>query len=221
MHAIQKGSRNGCSQFVACLFIACLGCGSGGKPVAPVSADDLMKGIVTAQPAETPESLAAKKSKLESNLSSAKELIAKDELDTAIGLLEDAVGLDPKNREVLFLLVKASQARSKQLLEEDVWKSYRLIVQAGGYMRTVHELHPELSPEEKKVMADVLFDEACSHGRSKRYEEFRGSLGAALAAGFADPERIKNDADIKPLWEVPELKDLLTEAVATASSHSP
>lgn len=210
MHALQRESRN-----CFWILIACLGCG--GKPAAPITSDDLMKGIVTAQPVETAESLAARKVKLESNLSSAKELIAKNELDSAIGLLEEAVGFDPKHREVLYLLVQASRNRSQQLLQEDAWKSYRLIVQAGGYMRTLQELHPDLSPEEKQVMADVLFDEACSHGRSKRYEEFRGSLGAALAAGFADAERIKNDPDIKPLWDVPELRELLTEAVTTAT----
>ncbi len=109
--------------------------------------------------------------------------------------------------------MQASQQRSTELLTEDAWKSYRLIVQAGGYLRTLQELSPELSADEKRLFAAVLFDEACSHARSKRYDEFRGSLGAALSAGFADADRIKNDPAIKPLWEVDQLKEMLEQAV--------
>ena len=194
------------------LALVGVGCGSS-ESSKPANAEDMLKGIVTAQPADTPESLAKKQAQLELNLKAAKEQIASGEFDAAIAGLEEAVGFDPRHREVLLLLVQASRQRSKELTQEDPWKSYRLIVQAGGYLRTFQEAHSDLSPDEKRLLADVLFDEACSHARSKRQDEFRGSLGAAIAAGFTDAARIENDLDIKPFWDVPEMKEMLKQTV--------
>ncbi len=210
----QKVWRKFGSAFVGLMCLS----GCGGSPQVksnPPSSEDLLAGIVTAQAPDTPESLAEKKLKLQAKLDSAKELMAKGELDPAIANLEEAVAFDPKHREVLMLLVKTSQQRSKEVTKEDPWKSYRLIVQAGGYLRTLREIHPDLSPEEQQLFAGVLFDEACSHAKSKRYDEFRGSLSAALGAGFKDAERLRSDSDIKPLWDVPEMKEVLDQAVAS------
>ncbi len=76
-------------------LMACAGCGSSTSAPAPNS-QDMLKGIVTARPPDTPESLAEKQAKLESNLKLAKDNIAQGKLDEAIALLEEAVGLIPK-----------------------------------------------------------------------------------------------------------------------------
>ena len=201
------------------LALVCVGCGSteSSKPANP---EDMLSGIVTAQPADTPETLAKKKAQLESNLKAAEEQIASGQLDSAIAGLEEAVGFDPKHREVLLLLVQVSRQRSKELSQEDPSKSYRLIVQAGGYLRTLQEAHSDLSPDEKRLLAEVLFDEACSHARSKRQDEFRGSLSAAISAGFADAKRIETDPDIKPFWDVPELKAMLKQTVDSLNTST-
>lgn len=188
---------------------------------ATSSQEDLLKGIVTSLPPDTPETLAAKKAKLESNLTIAREAAAKGDLDQSISLLEESVGLDPQHREVLMLLIKTSQLRSRELRAEDPWRCYRLIVQAGGYIRTFREAHKELSTEERQLLANALFDEACAHARSKRQSEFSSALSAAIEAGFADTDRLESDPDLELFRKVPEMEALIRNATDSIAKPTP
>lgn len=192
--------------------------GAGGSSGSP---EDLLKGIVTVQPPDTPESLAAKKNKLEANLKLAREVAAKGDLDQSIALLEESLGLDPDHADVMFLLIQNSQTRAKEIAKEDLWRSYRLIVQAGGYMRRLKDNHKDFSKEEQELMANVLFDEACAHARSNRHEEFSGAFSAALGAGFANIERLKSEPDLELFRKVPEMNTLINKAIETLSATKP
>lgn len=198
---------------LALVSVGIIGCGSNEANVSQPSQDELMQGIVTSGAPETSESRIANQRKLEENLQQARAATASGELDKAIDLLEASLSLDAKHRDVLLLLVQNSQARSKSVLKDDAWRSYRLIVQAGGYMRILRDTYPELSDTEKQVLTSVLFDEACAHARSKRREEFASSLSAAMASGFNDTERLNSDPDLDEFRQVPEMAALIKSAI--------
>lgn len=194
-----------------------VGCGSSqpqpNETVKPAGGqDDLLAGIVTARPAETPATLEEKRTKLASHLALAQEFAERGELDRAIQLLEEAVRLDAKHRTVLLLLMQYSQARSKAVEAEDQARAYRLMVQSGGYLRMLRDAHRDFSMEERAVIANVLFDEACAHARSKRQEETSGSLAAAIEAGFDDLQRLKSEPDFEEFRKVPAMAKMLAEA---------
>jgi len=183
------------------------------------SQEELMKGIVTVQPPDTPESLAAKKTKLEANLKKSIEFVARGNLEPAMKLLEESMSLDSKHRELLLQLVQVLRRRSRELVAEDPARSYRLMVSAGGYLDILQASHKDFTKEEKELFASVLFDEACAHARSNRYEEFTGAFNAAMGEGFSDLERLKSEPDLKLFREVPKLKEIIEKAEAEIAKH--
>lgn len=182
--------------------------------------EDLLQGIVSSAPPDTPQSLAAKKTKLKENLSLVEEATAKGDKDRAITLLEESLGLDPQHREVLHRLIETSSLRSKELRTEDPWRCYQLIVQAGGYVKTLQETYKDLSQNERQTIASVMFEEACAHARSKRQEEFSGAFNAAIDAGFADLDRLNSEPDLEAIRKVPEIDALIRNAADKLSKRS-
>ena len=183
------------------------------------SQEELMKGIATVEPPDTPESLAAKKIKLETNLKQSADSVTQGKLDQAIKLLEDSMSLDSKHRELLLQLVQVLRRRSRELVAEDPARSYRLMVSAGGYLNMLQAAHKDFTKEEKQLFAGVLFDEACAHARSNRYEEFTGAFNAALGEGFSDLERLKSEPDLMLFRQVPKLKEIIDKAEDDLAKH--
>ena len=182
--------------------------------------EPVLDGIHTAKPAETPESLAEKRAKLESHLKLAQQSVARGELDGAIRLLEEAVLFDAHHRTVLLLLTQCLQTRSKELAAVDPRRAYGLMVQSGGYLRALRRAHHDFSIEEQEIIANVLYDEACAHARSNRQEETTGSLHAAIDAGFDDLERLDSEPDFEQFRQVPAMANLFVEAASRIESRA-
>ena len=197
-----------------------VGCGTSSEPPTEPTPDELLAGIVTAKTAETPELLARNKEKLAENLRLAREAKDKNELDRAIRLLEDAVMFDSKNRDVLLTLTQYTQIRSKELATEDPASSYRLMSQASAYLQMLRDAHSDFTDAEKKVIATILFDEACAHARSNRHEESSSALSAALAAGFDDVQRLSSDPDFVELRKLPQFASLLDSGIENAKKKT-
>lgn len=210
--------------YLAAAFLSFPGCNLGkvndGASGGANNQEDLLQGIVSSTPPDTPESLAAKKIKLEENLALAQDAAAKGEKDRAISLLEESLGLDPQHREVLNLLIETSSLRSKELRTEDPLRCYQLIVQAGGYIKTLQEKYKDLSQNERQTIASVMFEEACAHARSKRQEEFSGALNAAIDAGFADLDRLNSEPDLDAFRKIPAMDALIRNAADKISKQN-
>ncbi|MCI0358294.1 MAG: hypothetical protein L0211_07415 [Planctomycetaceae bacterium] len=190
-------------------------------PAAPAAVvqEDYLAGIVTATPPETPETLAAKRARLEANLKLAQESADGGDLDQAIGLLEDAVMLDPKHRTVLLLLTQYLHQRSLALEEEDPRRAFGLMRQSGGYLRMLRDAHDDFSAEEREQFANVLFDEACAFARANRQEDFSGSLSAAIEAGFDDLARLETEPDLSQFRRDEKMSAILKDAQRRIESH--
>lgn len=182
--------------------------------------EDLLAGIVTSVPPDTPETLALKKGKLENNLALAKEVAAKGDFDQAITLLEDSLVLDPNHREVLALLISTSSARAREMHSEDPGRFYRLIVQAGGYIQTLKDAYKDLTNVEREMIANVSFDEACAHARSKRQTEFTSAFNAAMDAGFADLALLESEPDLEEFRKIPEMDSIIRNAIEAITKRS-
>ena len=132
----------------------------------------------------------------------------------AIRALEDALMVDARDRDVLRLIVDRSRRRSRAVRDDDPAQSYRLMVSAGEYLRTLRQYYPEPTDEERALALDVLYDEAAAHARSTRMEEATGALRDLVAAGFRDFDRIRDDPDWDPLRAVPQFPPLFDEIAA-------
>lgn len=212
-----------CCFFWGAALFTLLGCNAGkvndGASGRTSNQEDLLQGIVTSQPPDTAETLAAKKTKLEENLALARDFAAKGDNDQAITLLEQSLGLDSKHREALILLIETSSIRSKEIRTEDPLRCYQLIVQAGGYIKTLQETYQDLTAEERETVASVMFEEACAHARSKRQEEFSGAFNAAMEAGFADLNRLNSEPDLEAFRKIPAMDALIRGAVESIAKR--
>ena len=206
--------------WAAAIAVSVFGCQQGnndGMSGSASSQEELMKGIMTVPTTETAESLAAKKTQLHENMKQAKELSAQGQIREAVKLLESSVLLDHKNRELLVEVVRAKRALAKIQVTEEPTEFYPTIVSAGAYLRTLQGYFSDFTTEEKELFAGVLFDEACAHARSNRREEFSGAFSAAISEGFADVERLQNDPDLNEFRKVPELKNMIDQAIESIS----
>jgi hypothetical protein len=134
--------------------------------------------------------------------------------EAAIVVLDEAVLIDPVNREVLAMLVKAYLAGAEKAEASDPAKSYRYNVTCGGYMRELRDKFQNLTAEEKALIVACLRSEAAAHAKSKRVEETTGSLRELKGAGFADFESLRQDPDFAAIFEVEAFRNAFDEMVA-------
>jgi hypothetical protein len=187
-----------------------------------VEATDYLTGIATASPADTAESRAEKQVRIEKTLLLVQELTGRGELDEAIRSLEDAVMLDPKHRQVLFLLTQCLHTRSQVLEKTDPRRAFGMARQAAGYLKMLRDAHADFTVDERRLFADVLFDEARAYARANRQEDFSAALSAALDAGFDDVSRLRSEPDFELMRKDPRMAAVLQAAdlhIESQASH--
>lgn len=144
----------------------------------------------------------------------AKKALADGDPEGAIVVLDEAVLIDPVNRELLAMLVRAYTAGAEKAKSADPAKFYRYNVTCGGYMRELRDKFTDLTADEKELIMSALRNEAAAHAKSKRVEETTGSLRELKGAGFADFESLQKDPDFAAIFEVESFrKDF--DAIAT------
>ncbi|MBI3463447.1 MAG: hypothetical protein HY000_10365 [Planctomycetes bacterium] len=148
----------------------------------------------------------------------AKEAADKGDYDQAIETLENAVMLDATHRTVLLLLTHFASTRSKAIGDRDPDKAHGLILKSGGYLRMLRGAHKDFTDEEKRVFAQVFYDEACAHARLSLRDETLASLREARAAGFDELDRLRTDASFVTLLDLPSFQKLLEEWAASAQN---
>ncbi len=157
---------------------------------------------------------------VEERVEQAEEFAKTGDYAKAIDTLEEALLIDAKHRTVLLLLVKYAQIQSLAIAKKEPADGFGLMMKAGAYLRMLRAAHHDLTEEEKQLVAEVLFNEACANARSVRLEETLGSLREAVAAGFKDFHRITEDADWAAMRELPQFQKALKELMPKAASES-
>ncbi len=148
---------------------------------------------------------------VEERLEQAEEFARAGDYAQAIERLEEALLIDSKHRRVLLLLVEYAQARSLAVAAKDPAEGFHMMIISGSYLRILRETHHDLTDEEKQLVAEVFFNEACANARALRLEETLGSLRAAVAAGFKDLHRVTEDADWAAMRELPQFQKAFQE----------
>lgn len=190
---------------IALILLGAAGC-SGGTPPGDDQAPALVLPTVSTRPEGT----------VEERLVKAQALAEAGDRSRAIEALDEALLIDAKDRKALYLLAKYGREESRAVAEADPARAYRLMVSAGGYLRSLRDAYPDASDEEMSLVLDVLYDEASAHARSKRVEETTGALREAVAAGFNDFDRLRADPDWKEMLEIPQFQKPFEDITASA-----
>jgi hypothetical protein len=169
-------------------------------PVADQAPTESMVPVIPAGPAKPTGTV-------QERLTRAEELAAKSDHAGAIRLLDEALLLDAKDRQLLFKQAEYCRARSRALAATDPAEAYKLIVSSGSYLRMLNRAYPEPTADERKLALEILYDEASGHARSLRLEETLGTLNELVGAGFRDFDRIRKDDEWKGMRELPQFQE--------------
>jgi thiol-disulfide isomerase/thioredoxin len=130
-----------------------------------------------------------------------------DNLVAAVLRFEEAVKIEPRNRDALLSLGRATQVRAMQM--PDGKARYDMFLRSAEVMRKVNELSRALDPMETALYATALYNEACAFALQKKDDKAMVSLTEAVDAGFADAKTLANDSDLVSLHGRPEFAKLL------------
>lgn len=127
----------------------------------------------------------------------------------AAALLEEVVKLDPGHREALLLLATVNQERASVLEGTKQSAAYH---RSAWAMRQIRSRFKKLDDIEKQLLPIALYNEADAFAREGTTESALKSLGEAVDAGFANPDKLRTDRDLEPLRKRPEFQGLVDRA---------
>jgi thiol-disulfide isomerase/thioredoxin len=130
-----------------------------------------------------------------------------NDLVTAIVQFEEAVKLEPGNRDAHFSLAEAAQTRAGQMPEGKA--KYDMLLRSAQAMRKVNELSRRLGPREKGLLVQAIYNEACTYALEKQDDKALASLAEAVDAGFDKAKNLANDEELVSLRGRPEFTRLL------------
>jgi thiol-disulfide isomerase/thioredoxin len=187
------------------LFLAFVGCGQKGAPSGGTSAP--------AGPATAGQQAAPAKPQLASGILQQAEAAAQSgDLDKAITLAEQAVSASPQDTHALFVLASLAQSRGFDLATGDRKAASSFFLKCVSTMRKLRDAKPDLSDEEKLLLSNALYNEACVFALENQADKALASLREAFAAGFDNVSLLATDVDLQALRQLPEFQSLLGQA---------
>jgi predicted Zn-dependent protease len=178
------------------------GCGGQNQPAPAIPVESAVpEAKAPAKPAGT----------VAERIARAKDLMAEGDLEGAIVALDEAMLIDPADRGLLGMLVRAYGEAAAKAKATDPAKFYRYNVTCGGYMRELRDKFKDLTDEEKQLIVTSLRNEASAHAKSLRVEETSGTLRELKSAGFTDFESLRNDPDWTGILKVDQFRTIFDE----------
>ncbi len=139
----------------------------------------------------------------------------------AVTLLDQALAVEPDNHDALWLLAGITR---QQAMEEKRPKSSPLFLKYAELMRKLRATSKPMSPPERKLLEEALYNEACTYAVEGKKEQAMKSLTEAVNAGFDQSETIATDLELDSLRRLPEFQKLKKKveekAVAQAKEHA-
>ncbi|HLN33448.1 MAG TPA: TlpA disulfide reductase family protein [Gemmataceae bacterium] len=132
--------------------------------------------------------------------------------------LEKAIKIDPKNREALFLLCSVCEGQGNMVAQGSDTKSASVwLLKAANYGKQLRTAYPQLNDQEKTLLSEVLYNEACAEAVAGHSDQALAALKDAFASGFSQVDKLTTDADLKSLQDLPAFKQAFGDLLAKAA----
>lgn len=135
------------------------------------------------------------------------------ELVAAIATLEEAHKLDPKHRQVLLFLTLARQIHAAKLQGKP---QTEMFLRSAESARALRALEGGLNPNERGLVGQALYNEACAFARQGEADRAMSSLNEAVDAGFSDAKALAADDALAALRDRPEFTKLVDKVKESA-----
>jgi thiol-disulfide isomerase/thioredoxin len=171
--------------------------------VPAIAVTGFLAGCSSSEPEPAPLSEATRaevaKTRLDEMVKMAVTLGQSGQQAQAMSFLNDALRLDPKNREAIFRTAEYCLMLGRQGESRDPQGARNLYRRSGEAMRRLRESYPDLTPPERTIAALVRYAEARVLTHDEKPEEAVAALKDSLELGFDEPEMILTDPELDPL----------------------
>jgi len=149
------------------------------------------------------------------------QLAQKQDIDGMMRVLREAHKVDPKHRQVLFLLCNVLQYQAGMASQtgkpEEAYPKY---LEGAGYARTLRDTYQDLQPGETGLVSNMLYNEACANGVGDDADKAMASLKEAVDAGFEDADQLAGDSDLALLHDRADFKELQEKLSEKSREHA-
>jgi thiol-disulfide isomerase/thioredoxin len=170
-----------------------------------------------AGPSTTPEVV---ESRIRQLVSLADSLAEKNRLPEAMSYLADAVKIDPESRLALQRSAQYSLVGGRMTEAKDREMADVLSTRALHFAERMEKAHPDLTPDEKNILALSRYAQARILARREKPEEAIASLKSAIEAGFDDYDALATDPDVESLRSREDFQALLKPIEEKARADS-
>lgn len=133
--------------------------------------------------------------------------------------VEPALG--EMSREALGQKMAATQQQGFQLMGQNKSaEGYKTFQESAKFARELQKRFPELSPQEKAGVSNVLYNDACALAMGGDSNAAFTALKEAVSAGFADTNQLIGDTDLATVRALPEFEAWQKELEALAAAHA-
>lgn len=152
-------------------------------------------------------------------------LLQKRDAEGATKAFEQALKLSPDDRQVLLLVVSATQSRALELAQKGKRiEAVEWFLKSADTMRKLQKNFGPLSEREESFLVFALYNEACAEAISGHAERSLSILNEVLDLGWNNLEQIDDDDDLKSVRELPNFAEFRESAVlrvkARAAKHA-
>ncbi|MFO0954660.1 MAG: redoxin domain-containing protein [Isosphaeraceae bacterium] len=118
----------------------------------------------------------------------------------AIRMLDDALEMDPQNREALRLLAQMTQQAASEMQRP---QNSPLFLRSADALRKLRAAYPQLNEDEKRFLPQVFYNEGCTFAISGETDRALKSIGEAIDAGLNQPSILDTDPELDSLRKLP------------------
>jgi len=131
-------------------------------------------------------------------------------VDDGIAKVEAMLKEKPDDRRALGVLLASTQAKATQMATAGQRKeSIPVFARSAQAARKLRDSHKNLAEQEKGLIGQALYNEACSIAIGDKPDEAMAVLKEAVDAGFNDKHQIEIDDELVSLRKRPDYADLL------------
>jgi thiol-disulfide isomerase/thioredoxin len=139
------------------------------------------------------------------------------DLAGAIRLLEQAIEARPDHRKALLELAVLNQERANELERP---QSSPFYLRSASFIRKLRDVYKDLTPNERAVIPDLLYNEACTYAIQDQPAQALDSLADAIDAGLSRPDLLTEDDELDSVRDSPRFAELFQKVEQNARARA-